>query len=76
MNYFLLLSNRARLVTQAVRFYCAACLLGLISFVPVANAQIVLDFSDDIANQNFFGNNPVAKAALEAAAADLSLIHI
>ena len=72
MNNFLLLSIRPRLVTKAVRVCLAGCLLGLIGFVPVANAQIVLDFSDDLANQNFFSNNPVARAALEAAVADIN----
>ena len=72
MNYFLLLSDRARLVTKAVGFYWAVGLLGLIGFAPVANAQIVLDFSDDVANQNFFDDNPVARAALEAAVADIN----
>ena len=72
MNNFLLLSIRPRLVTKAVRVCLAGCLLGLIGFVPVANAQIVLDFSDDLANQNFFANNPVARAALEAAVADIN----
>ena len=72
MSNFLLLSTRPRLVVNAVRVCLAGWLLGLVGFVPVANAQIVLDFSDDLANQNFFTDNPVARAAVEAAAADIN----
>ena len=72
MTNFLLPSTRPRLVVNAVRVCLAGWLFGLVSFVPVANAQIMLDFSDDLANQNFFTDNPVARAAVEAAAADIN----
>ena len=72
MSNFLLLSTRAQWVTNAVRVCLAACMLGSMGFASVANAQIVLDFSDDVANQDFFTNNPVARAALEAAVADIN----
>lgn len=39
-----------------------------------ATAGIVFDYSDDVAGSNFFGNNPTAKAALEAAAADINAV--
>lgn len=45
--------------------------LGFAAF-PANALTIQLDYSHDIANGgNFFGNNPVAKAALETAAANL-----
>lgn len=50
-------------------------LLVLFAFlVSTAKAQVVVDYSADLANQNFFGNNPVARAALEAAVADVNRV--
>lgn len=41
---------------------------------PSFGLNIVLDYSNDVANGNFFGLRPVAKAAVDAAAADLSAL--
>ncbi len=41
---------------------------------PGLGLNIVMDYSNDAANGNFFGLRPVAKAAVDAAAADLSAL--
>ena len=55
---------------------CVATILflqfGLLSFSSVLATNIILDYSHDSATDNFFGRNPVAKAAVDQAAADLS----
>ena len=47
--------------------------LGLVSAARV-QAEIILDFSADQATGDFFGNHPTAKAALEAAVADINAV--
>lgn len=49
----------------------AFCML-LACTMPVESAIVQLDYSFDAANGNFFGTNPVAKAAVDAAAQDLN----
>lgn len=39
-----------------------------------ASAAIIVDYSQDQANQNFFGNNAAAKSALEAAVSDINAV--
>lgn len=46
--------------------------LGIFSFSTAHATNIVLDYSHDLASDNFFGRNPVAKAALDQAAIDIS----
>lgn len=41
---------------------------------PVASAAIIVDYSQDQASQNFFGNNATARSALEAAVADINAV--
>ncbi len=49
-------------------------LLSLAFASPGWAFNIVVDYSNDAANGNFFGLRPVAKAAIDAAAADLSAL--
>lgn len=50
-----------------------ACLC-LVAARPAQALTIVVDYSSDAANGNFFGLRPLAKAAVDAAAADLSAL--
>ncbi|TWU07547.1 PEP-CTERM sorting domain-containing protein [Stieleria varia] len=53
----------------------AVLVLTLVSAIsPPAYGGIVLDYSNDQANGDFFGNNPTAKNALEAAVADINAV--
>src|SRR5262245_42481605 len=55
------------------RFRAAIVILISVAAATRASAvNIVIDYSDDLANGNFFGTHTTAKASLEAAAADLS----
>ncbi|MEM6471370.1 MAG: PEP-CTERM sorting domain-containing protein [Planctomycetota bacterium] len=56
------------------RLEATLCLVSCFLFASQAQAQIVVDYSFDQANQDFFGNNPVARAALEAAVSDINQI--
>src|SRR6516165_8111482 len=54
-------------------FRSAAVVLIIVAAATRAWAvNIVIDYSDDLANGNFFGTHPTAKASVEAAAADLN----
>ncbi len=51
---------------------CLTLIVLLLAWAIPANAAIVqVDYSYDAANGNFFGSNPTAKAALNAAALDI-----
>ena len=47
-------------------FVCILCDHGL------SHASLVVDISHDVANGNFFGSNPLARAALDAAVSDIN----
>ena len=49
----------------------AAILVFVVWTLPVESAIVQLDYSFDAANGNFFGANPIAKAAVDAAAQDI-----
>src|SRR3954462_7344184 len=57
-------------------FIFASLTLGAVlsSSPPAEPILVQFDYSYDAANGNFFGQNPAAKSALDAAAADLSRI--
>ncbi|MEM6978657.1 MAG: hypothetical protein AAF539_03250 [Planctomycetota bacterium] len=48
--------------------------LAFTLLAPTARAEIMIDYSDDLANNNFFGSNPTARLALEAAVADINAV--
>ncbi len=50
----------------------AAILAFFVWTLPIESAIVQLDYSFDAANGNFFGTNPTAKAAVDAAAQDIS----
>ncbi len=60
------------IMSSFARICSAILLLALAS--PGFGLNIVIDYSNDVAHGNFFGLRPVAKAAVDAAAADLSAL--
>ena len=59
-----------------MRTIALKCVLVFVLTLPAVagSAGIVIDYSDDLANDNFFGNNAAAKAALDAAVADINAV--